>query len=44
MIDAVYKNFYDKESLFENCEIKISFLEVYNDSINDLLDKQPESP
>ena len=44
VIDIVYKNFYDKESLFENCEIKISFLEVYNDSINDLLDKQSESP
>lgn len=44
VLDTVYQNFYSRESLHENCEIKISFLEVYNDSINDLLDKRSDSP
>ena len=40
VLDYVYENFLAKPDLHENVELKISFLEIYNDSVNDLLDKQ----
>ena len=37
-IDIIYRKFHERQDLVKNCEIKISFLEIYNDRVIDLLD------
>ena len=44
VLDYIYENFRKREDLYENAELKITFLEIYNDSVTDLLDKKLDSP
>ena len=38
IIDQVYAKFHLNSELVKNCQIKISFLEIYNERVTDLLE------
>ena len=38
VIDHIYERFGAREDLVENCEIKVSFLEIYKEQVTDLLE------
>ena len=42
VIDQVYSKFFLNKDLIKNCQLKISFLEIYNEKITDLLDGYEE--
>ena len=43
VLDYIYEHFNAREDLYEHAELKITFLEIYNDSVTDLLDKKLDS-
>ena len=38
VLDQIYGNFAKRQDLEKNCEIKISFLEIYKEHVTDLLE------
>ena len=38
MLDNVYEKFASRDDLQKNCEIRISFIEIYKESVTDLLE------
>ena len=45
VIDKIYEKFSARQDLESNCQIKIAFIEIYKDSVTDLLeDHQQQYP
>ena len=45
IIDQVFEKFSERQDLDTNCEVRISFLEIYKDQVTDLLEghQQPKA-
>jgi hypothetical protein len=43
VLDQIYHGF-AMTQLDQTCQLRVSFLEIYNDTVTDLLEEDPESP
>ena len=44
VVDQIYAKFAERSDLQGNCEIKVSFLEIYKENVTDLLEGHTQDP